>query len=235
MAVRRFNKKRRTRKRRQSRAKPRTRVDKSLSRRISKLENSIETKYLDSGASGVVNTTGVTLSMLSGMAQGDDYNKRIGNEVCSKKVYIQYRLYHGPTDVPAQVRVMVYWDLQFNANALADLFTGSSPTAQTMSAAVLDDRAGMISVNAPYNHNTRYRYKMLYDVVHNINHGSDLVGTVLNVKRMINLHNAKIVYADTTADNDSVPSRMLLLSYFYTTATDAPTINFTTRFFFTDL
>lgn len=232
MPPRRFKKSKR---KRRPTNKPRTKVDKKLSRRISRLENSIETKYIDSTVSEPMDVAGASYAVISGMGQGDDYNQRIGNKITSKRLYLQYRLFVPASDSPALIRFILYWDNQFNSGNFSQLFTGTSPTPEILSSALLDDRSGMISVNAPYNINTKQRYKILYDTTHTMNRGSDLVGLVLNIKKSISLHNAQIIYADTTATNISIPSRMLMVSYFYTVSTDVPTINYTSRYFFTDL
>jgi len=235
MAVRRkMNKGRR----RKKSSKPKSKVDKKLSMRISKLENSIETKYIDSASGGAITTAGQTFSFLQGMGQGDNYDQRIGNQITSKKLKFIYNIFD-PSDTavaPSQVRVMIYWDLQFNGNTYSELFTGTSPDADSLSSCVLDNRAGQITVSAFYNENTKQRYKILYDRVHNINHGSSAIGQVVHVNKTISLSNAKMIFADTTATAASVPSRALLLSYFYVTgAAQVPVMNFVSRYFFTDL
>jgi len=175
MAPRRYRRKN-NRKKKQT-AKPRTKVDKRLSRRISKLENSVEMKYIDSSTSGLMDTAGQTFSVISNMSDGDNYNQRVGNQVTAKKVFIQYRIYSPPQFTPTQVRMIFYWDLQFNGGVGAQLFTGGSPTPLELSTALLDDRGGMVSMNVPYNQNTRQRFKILYDVVHTLNPKDIVVGT----------------------------------------------------------
>jgi len=234
---------RRATKRRRNRGKksgaPRTRADKSLSRRISKLENEIERKYLDFTTDDAPTNSGVAKSLLSGMADGNNYNQRIGNQVTAKKLLLQYRLNHPaqadvPGSEPSQIRVMLVWDTQSNGQTAFQIFTGTSPTSVQLSTALLDDRSGMISMNATYNVNTRQRYKILYDVVHNINHGCDFYGQVLNVKKSFSLHNSIVKYSDSTTGLPVMPSRNLVLVYFDSLSLIELNANFTARFFYTD-
>lgn len=239
MPPRRFKRTRRSRKPRQS-AKPRSKVDKKLSRRISKLESSIEHKYIDTVSDLTLTNSGGAISLLSAIDDGTDYNERVGNQITAKKVFMQYRLYHEsfavePGGTPEQVRVILFWDVQFNSNVNFTIFTGPSPTSLELSGALLDNRGGMVTVNAPYNINTSQRFKILYDKVHNMNHGSDLYGVVVNVKKMISLHGATIKYSDASIGVDSMPSRNLVMVAYDSLSTTAAQYNFTTRFFFTDL
>lgn len=225
----------RRRKPRQSN-KPRTKVDKKLSRRISKLENNIETKYLDAVTDDGPTTIGYVKSTLTNMADGDDYNERIGNQVTAKRILLQYRLYQQPTDVPNQVRIMLLWDKQFNAGSPSLIFTGTSPLTEDISTAILDNRAGMVTTIAPYNMNTNQRFKILYDRLHNMTiSGSDLTGTVHVVKRMINLHNAILKYSSSTEANENLPSRNILLVVYSSLGAQADlSLNVATRFFYQD-
>lgn len=240
MAVRR-HKQRRRRKMGKKSGKPVTRADKRLSRRISKLENSIEKKYLDFTTDDFPTNNGIAKSLLSGMADGNNYNQRIGNEVVSNRIFFQYRLFNpayadSPPAAPAQVRMLLLWDKQFNGfeGGVFNIFTGTSPTTLELSTALLDNRSGMISINAPYNQNTKDRFQILYDKVHNMNHGSDIYGVVHNVKKMIPLHNAKVKYSDATSGQATLPSRNLVLVYFDSLSTEPTNINWTMRYFYTD-
>lgn len=236
MAPRRY--KRRTNRKKKQSSKPRTKVDKKLSRRITKLENAVEVKYSDYATDDVPVNSGLAKSICSTIDDGTDYNERVGNQIISKKVYLQYRAYY-PNDPMTggpgtQLRVIMFWDKQFNSNYNFQIFTGVSPTSLELSASLLDNRAGMVSMNAPYNQNTRERYHILYDRVHNINFTSPK-GQVLNVKKMIALHGAKIQYSDASVGVDSLPSRNLVIVYFDSLGLDPIQFNLTTRYFFTDM
>jgi len=233
MAVRRQNKRRNNK---SKKSKPKTKVDKSLSRRITKLEKSPESKYLDYVATGAPTTSGVAYSLISHMDDGPDYNERIGNKITAKRVYLQYRVVFS-TLTAWQLRVIVGWDKQANGQAGLQLFTGTSPTTQELSQALLDDRAGMVTINAPYNQNTKDRYKILHDRTFNINPDSAALPDdyVINIKKMINLNNAVVMYSEGTATIDALPSRNLFVAYYYSLSTDNTVqMNFASRFFYTD-
>jgi len=233
MAVRRNNKVKRNRKKKS--VKPKTKVDKSLSRRITKLEKSPESKYLDYTSSASPTTSGVGYSLISHMDDGPDYNERIGSKITAKRVYIQYRFAFSSL-LPMQYRIIVGWDKQTNGTSGLQLFTGTSPTTQELSQALLDDRSGMVSINAPYNQNTKERFKILYDQTHNINPSNSIPPVhFINVRKMINLNNAVVMYSEGTATIDALPSRNLFAISYFSLYTDTnPQLNFTSRFFYTD-
>lgn len=225
----------RARRRTKGKVRPKTKVDKSLARRITRLEKQPEVKYLDFTTDSAVTTTGTTLSLISHMDDGPDYNERIGDKIISKRVYLQYRLVVD-TAAAWQVRVICGWDKQTDAGLAYSLFTGTSPLTTELSTALLDNRAGMVTMNAPYNQNTKDRYKILYDKVHNINPPDLDVGSyVINVKKMINLNNAVVQYSAGVQTIDALPSRNLFVAYYYSlSAVDVIQMNLTSRFFYID-
>lgn len=236
MAPRRFKKRSRRLRNRAKNSKPVTRADKRLSRRISKLEKGIEMKYLDQVLDAGPTTTGATFNVLANMADGNNYNERIGNKVTSKGILLNYRIYQDPLETaPNQVRIILFWDKQFNGGLGGSLFTGTSPTAADMSAALIDNRAGMVTTIAPYNQNTRQRYKILYDRVHNLTIYDSGAGTVHVGKKFIPLHNAIVNYADNTETNDDLASRTILVAVYSSLGVQASlNLNLTTRYFYTD-
>lgn len=233
MAVRRNNKVRRNRKKKS--VKPKTKVDKSLSRRITKLEKSPESKYLDYTTTALPTTGGIAFSLISHMDDGPDYNERIGSKITAKRVYLQYRIVLDSLQ-PYQIRIIAGWDKQANGTSGLQLFTGTSPTTQELSQALLDDRSSMVTINAPYNQNTKERYKILYDRTFNINPSNSVPANyVINARKMINLNNAVVMYSEGTATIDALPSRNLFVTYYYSLSTSPVSqMNFTSRFFYTD-
>lgn len=226
----------RARRRTKGKVRPKTKVDKSLSRRITRLEKAPETKYIDYVTSATPTTSGVAFSLISHMDDGPDYNERIGNKITAKRVYIQYRLVFDAIHT-WQFRVIAGWDKQANGQTGLLLFTGGSPTTQQLSEALLDDRAGMVSINAPYNQNTKDRYKILYDRTFNINPDNTATtdGYVVNINKMINLNNAIVTYSEGTATIDALPSRNLFVTYYYSLSSGTGVqMNFASRFFYTD-
>jgi len=163
-----------------------------------------------------------------------NYNERIGSKITAKRVYLQYRFVFEPQ--PMQLRVIAGWDKQANGQTGLQLFTGTSPTTQELSQALLDDRSSMVTINAPYNQNTKERYKILYDQTFSINPGNSIPSEhVINIRKMINLNNAVVMYSEGTATIDALPSRNLFVAYYYSLYIGStPQMNFTSRFFYTD-
>lgn len=237
MAVRRQKRMKRRRNMGKKSGKPVTRADKSLSRRISRLERAPEVKYIDFGETITPSAAGTAYSINADLRAGSDYNQRIGNQVISKRYYLQYRLFFQASETPTQIRCIAGWDLQNNTGGSFQLFTGSSPTSQELAVSLFDDRAGQINVNAPYNQNTKQRFKILYDRVHTYNPQTDLVQGAINVKKLIQLNNAKVQYSDDenpALPLTTLPSRNLFFAYFTSLTTDIVGINATHRFFYTD-
>jgi len=233
MAVRRYRqprKKRMTRK-----VKPRTKVDKSLSRRIRKLEKAPELKYHTYISTLTPTASGIAYSLISSIPDGDNYNERIGNQIISKRLSMQYRLIFDPQDgVASQIRCICGWDTQVNGTAPFTLFTGTSPTASDLSNALFDDRAGMPNIMAHYNENTKARYKILYDKTHTVNFKTSTMLEAIQVKKSILLNNALVQYSGTALGIDSLPTRNLFFLYFSSLTDNGPTINANFRYFFID-
>jgi len=212
----------------------------------------IETKFYDTGIAGtaiVATAAGAEMDptpnvlCLNAITQGDGESQRDGRKVVIKSLQIKGMInadtVANSADPPAGrlIRILVVQDKQTNGATGLQLFSGSSPTTLELSNALLDNRSGMVSINAPYNQNTKERFKILYDRTFNIN-PNDKAGSldyVVNVRKMINLNNAVVMYSEGTSTIDALPSRNLFVAYYYSLSTD-PSIqmNFTSRFFYTD-
>jgi len=232
MAVRRFKQARKSRQRRGT--KPRTKVDKSLSRRIKRLEKAPEMKYHDYVNTTTPTNNGVAYSLVSNIDGGSDFNERVGNKIYAKKLLMQFRLDWQPSAIATQFRFIVGWDKQMNAGGSFGIFTGTSPTQSDLATALLDNVAGQISINSPYNERTKQRYVILYDRIFDHNPFDPTIEYVSHIKKVIQLHNTVINYNDDNIGLDTLPSRNLFVCYFDSFSTNAVNINANYRLFYTD-
>jgi len=176
---------------------------KNLDRRIRKLERSEELKYHDLQSTSALATTGTSIH-LTGLAQGDDFDQRIGEEIVAKYLNMKLRFETSNLSVSSsQMRVLLFWDLQNN---------GVGPdvsTSVSIGTAVLDNATVTSTILCPHNYRTKHRYKILMDRVYNMNPDGTGVGKSLFVKRNLRLNGAKIKYQDSGATFASVTSRAL--------------------------
>lgn len=78
-----------------------------------------ELKYIDTTSTGTVNGTG-SLTLLNGIAQGQDITQRIGRKAILKSIYFRLDLYPSTTASSPTgdiVRVLVVYDCQTNSSA----------------------------------------------------------------------------------------------------------------------
>lgn len=78
-----------------------------------------ELKYIDTTSTGTVNGTG-SLTLLNGIAQGQDINQRIGRKVNLKSIFFRLDLYPATTASSPTgdiVRILVIYDCQTNSSA----------------------------------------------------------------------------------------------------------------------
>jgi len=109
----------------------------------------VEKHRLDTTFASTVNSTG-SVTLLSGIGQGDDVNNRQGNSVLGKNLYLRYHTYRDPVNAATTntLRMIIVKDLEN---------TGSAPTIANMLAAV--------DVDSPLNVDTLPRWEILRDKV----------------------------------------------------------------------
>jgi len=231
----------RTRRRRVKKSsKPKSKVDKKLSRRITKLEKQKEMKYYDVTSTTTPSADGVALSLVQGIVRGDQYNEREGDNLYTSGLRYSYILTKPAPetgDSPTyQIRVMFLWDKQNNAGTSFNIFTSTSPTSVLEASSILDDRDGMTNINAPLNMMTKDRFKILYDKIHIINSMGGTSTIMSQVYRgFIKLSGAKVQYTDSgdSGDISEVVSRNLICLYFCAGSVTTA-INLTTRVYYHD-
>lgn len=139
-------------------AKPKTKVDKNLDRRIRKIENDIELKYVDFTVVRSMTDTG-SIEYVFPMQVfdiGGDTQGRIGDDVVPTSLNLHYNVQLDDTNVTGGVvcRVIVLWD-RTPGGALPALFAPVN--------AILDNTVITDTVLMPYVHEMRDRFKILYD------------------------------------------------------------------------
>lgn len=109
----------------------------------------VEKHYLDTGVSTTIDTSG-SITLLSGIAQGDDVNSRQGNSVLGKTLYSRVVLLRNAANTTAMnsVRIMVIRDLNN---------VGSAPT--------VTDVLASATVHSPLNVDHTARYQVILDKV----------------------------------------------------------------------
>jgi len=239
MAVRRYKQKRPHKRYAKKSAKPKSKVDKSLSRRITKLEKQREMKYFDTTVAASPIADGYAVSLVQLMHRGDQYNEREGDNIYTSGLKFSYILTKPATMAsecpPYQIRCIILWDKSNNGGGGFNIFTGTSPTADIESSSIIDNRDGMTTINAPYSMMTKDRYKILYDKVHVINNeSSNCVKSTMH-KGFIKLSGAKVQYTDAgnAGDIDELVQRNLIFLYFCAGSTTTQ-INATFRLFYHD-
>lgn len=219
------NTKRKQRRRPQKKRGPTT---KQLATRIKKLEHTEELKYDDTYNTSAISTTG-TLLVLSVLAQGDDFNQRVGEEMRAKYINCKFRFIKAASVNAPQVRILLFWDKQTNGVGPV-LLTSTAPDT-----ALLDVTTIGSSLICPHNYRTKKRYKILHDELIIFD-----VDSSLNIQTKLRRMNKKlggaiIKFADSAGTIASLVSRSLCFAILgdSTAVTDvAPSLSF--RLWYTD-
>lgn len=217
----------------------------SLNRKIKRLNDMIELKFIDSFFSGSVNDNGSSIQLLNGIPIGTDPDERVGLELRATSVQFRGYLLTDP-DVLASstVRIIVFWDRQAN---------GSVPlTLTSLTAAdgtILDLTTVTDPTLAPYNYSAIDRYRVLYDKIITIN--PDVINTSVrdegppdvtttatvltkraNFKKKIKLGRT-VKYDDASSGIASIATNSLYMVA-YTMEDDGPVLRFGSRFYYKD-
>jgi len=178
---------------------------------IRKLIN-IETKILDTSNGANISNTG-TVSTISTIVQGLDYNQRVGDSIKMQNIYIAYRWQIGASATKTFVRTILFRDL--------DNY-GTLPTV----ANVLES----VDVLSPKKYLNADRFSVLYDEVETLSSVSE----TLTVSRYSTPHEGHIKYLGTTAADASNGKGSVYLLFLSSEVTNQPRVDFYTRILFTD-
>lgn len=203
---------------------------KQLERRVTKLEHQEELKYHDVYSTTSWNNNTTTTLVLSLIAQGDDFNQRIGEEITAKYLNIRMDCGAAPTTIdPLRYRIVVFWDLQANGS-------GPEPFAGTnANQGLLDNLTINSAMLAPLNYRTHDRYKILHDKIITINPNDPSIGTLKMYKRNLKLGGAKIKYSSSAGNISAVVGRSLCCFITAISGASDDTVSaFSARLWYTD-
>lgn len=205
-------------------------TNKALSTRIKKLEHQEEMKYIDiqNSTAPIVSSGGVPL-VLSVIAQGDDINQRVGEEVTLHSLRCDIILRHIATTTTSLYRMLIFYDLQTNGIGFVPFVSALGGAANT---GLIDDTTITSLFNAPLNYRTKDRYRVLYDKVFVINPASSAVDSNIHIRKFIRLSNAKHKYSSSAGSIAAIPSRSICYFLFGSGATDTQVSTF--RLMYTD-
>lgn len=133
---------------------------KSLDKRVKTINRMIDLKWSDVGAVIVADDTIATVNanalLLNGMAQGTSAITRLGDRITATSLQIRYFAFSDADNInTTHIRVLVVLDNQTNA-AAPDIGANNDVS-------ILDASVVTLLYNAPYNHRTADRYKILHD------------------------------------------------------------------------
>jgi len=214
------------RKKRKRPARSKRSMTQKLETRVKKLEKRPELKYKDIQSTTAPTQAGTGLSMTF-IAQGDDFNQRIGEEIRAMYLNFKLRYTHTAGNQNDQIRTMLVWDKQNNSTG--PVFLASSDINQGL----LDDLTITPSVLSPHNHRTSQRYVVLYDQLHIINPQAATTTYTKNVRRNFKLRGAVVKYSSSGSLVSDLPSRDLIFIQFSSVTSNVTCTN-VFRFWYTD-
>lgn len=211
----------------------------TLNRKIKKIENDIELKYVDTVFGDTVDTSG-DLQLLNSILAGTSQITRVGSEINATS--IQFRLNcvtnDANTDGPCFLRVIMFWDRQANG------------TVPTLASDPISGAPGLLNnsiiidlTQAPYQYENSERFRVLYDKVYTLNprFAQSIVAGVITeaypvglfIKKKVKL-NRKIKYDAPAAGIGSINTNSLYMAFISSEAANAPTVNAGFRLYFKD-
>jgi len=217
------------------RMRPRRTVptNKSLNRKIKKIQRGQALKFIDNDMNVVISATTGDFFLLNGVTQGPGDHEMIGEDHISTSIQIRGHLAANSTIVNPSVssrtvRIMVFYDRQSN---------GAAPVVADLLNNVF---AGGQLIYAPYNEDNQERFKFVYDKIKVINPqwgndaGTAQQNTLVPIKFKRKL-GRKVLYKDapdgTIATINTNALWLFVLSY---SATSSPVLQATTRYIFKD-
>ncbi len=184
---------------------------------IRKLVN-IEEKVLEVDYTSTTFTTAGTVISLSTVAQGTDYNQRVGNSIKIQSIDLRYRIFMNTTSGNTVVRVILFRDLDGY---------GTAPTPSILMA------NGIGTTTAPLaekNFLNRKRFSILYDYIDTLSpQGERGYATHVHIP-----HEGHILYLGSTAAAASNGKGSLYLLVLSDESTNSPSLAFQSRVVFTD-
>ena len=170
-----------------------------------------EYKFLDTNYSNTMDYNGI-VSTLNSISQGITDTGRTGDSVKIQNIMLRGNILAGT--VPAQLRVILFWDAQNKVASVSD---------------VLESTGTAYSVLSPKNYDKRFQTKVLWDKVFDVVPTADNAHRHFQLSLPINLHSQ---YAAATSTINTGALKILLISNIVTTG--LPTIVYYSRVSYTD-
>ncbi len=180
---------------------------------IRKLIN-IETKVLQTSNTGAIDNAG-TVSTISSIAQGLDYNNRVGDSIKLQRIEFRFRALMGTTGTKTTLRVMLVRDLDGY---------GTKPG--------VSDILESVDVLSPKKYLNADRFSVLVDETLSLSS----VSNTNTADSFVLPHEGHIKYLGTTAADASNGKGTLYILWLSneSSGTNSPTVYFYTRLYFTD-
>lgn len=212
-------------KKRKFQRKKKAPTNKNLARRVRKLERAPELKYKDVNSTVAPTAAGTAVAALF-IAQGDDFNQRIGEEV--NLMYVNYKIRYAIASGTTGIiwRTMLVWDKQ--NNGIGPIFLASS----SLTEGLLDDTTITNTTLSPHNYRTKQRYQVLYDQTHISNPQEPTCERTMYMRKNFKFHGMKIKYSGSGGTIAELPSRELFWVHFSPGA--SVSVTFTSRTWYTD-
>lgn len=186
---------------------------KNVSKRVRKLENQRETRYIDTVVTADPNISVNSVYCLNLISEGNDFNNRAADQLTATNLYLRMNMGHPASAQFDEARIIVVWDKDNHGQAAFPLLTSVGGLENSF----LDDST-MNSFNAMYNYRTNHRFVPLYDVIHQIEPQSSATLQTKPIVKHINLHQATVKYGDNAANLTSISSRGLFICVLYRAA-----------------
>lgn len=186
-----------------------------------------ELKVTDVATASANLTLNAGLVLLNGVAQGSDYNTRIGRKTLMKSLFIRFTLVPNTANSAPNgdfARIIVFYDCQTNAAA---------PIASD----VLTSGTDYLS---PLNLNNRDRFKILHDKIIPMNAnvytaGALTAGDPVNKSwKIFKKMNMEVIFGGTANTVGSIQTGSIYLMYLSAGATSYSTLSYNSRIRFID-
>lgn len=200
---------------------------KTLVKKVAKLEVEPELKYIHNYLTANVGTSPGDAYFALNIAQGDDYNQRVGEEIMLKKQDWILNLIMPASLSAIRYRVILFMDNQTNGNPPALLASVSS------TAGLLDDLTITDTQYSPYNPRCSERYKIYNDKSYIYNRSEPTISERHSIK-LSKIFNTRIKYSNSSGVLSSLASKSVHLAVFVASVGTVGTYDVIATTYFTD-
>lgn len=187
-----------------------------LARTVKSMLN-VEYNLMDTIITSTASPVTPAVVQLSNIVQGDTNITRDGNQIKVTHIQLKYFFTINASAVQTCVRILLVQDKQTNGTA----HTGAT---------VLKNVTVFDNVNSPYLENTRRRFRILYDRVHDLSDSGNKIGRGTKNIRL----NLPIRYAGNAGTIADITENSLELIHMSTEASNTPLLHCFCRLLFVD-